>query len=179
MDIEKLKFPVGQWEKPDSVSSEEIDKHIEIISSFSDQLISLVLDKDEKLLNNRYRPDGWSARQVIHHCADSHMNAFVRTKLAMTEDTPTVKPYLEAVWAEGKDYEVTPITASLQIISGVHQRWAHLLVTMSPKDYSRAYFHPEMDRNVPLDEVSSMYAWHCQHHLAHVKNAIESEGKYN
>jgi len=179
MDIEKLMFPIGEWRKPDTVSPEALDKHIETISSFSDQLLALVLDKDEALLNNKYRPDGWTARQVIHHCADSHMNAFVRTKLAMTEDNPTIKPYNEAEWAVGKDYDVTPITASLQIISGVHQRWAHLLVTMSPEDFSRTYFHPEMDRKVPLDEVASMYAWHCKHHLEHVKNAVESEGKYN
>lgn len=179
MDIEALKFPIGTWKKPEKLSEDELTDCLERISSFSDRLLGHVLEIDDSLLDNKYRPDGWTARHVIHHCADSHMNAFIRTKLALTEDTPKIKPYFEDRWAAGKDYEVTPVTASLQIISGIHERWSHLLVTLSSKDFKKTYYHPEMEREVSLEEVVHMYAWHCDHHLEHVKNAVESGGKYN
>lgn len=125
----------------------------------------------ETTLELTYRPSGWTIRQVVHHCADSHMNAFIRFKLALTEDSPTVKPYREEFWAELPDILNLPIEPSLQILEGLHQRWATLLRSFGSREWMAGYIHPEHGKHVGLDEATGEYAWHCRHHLAHIRVA--------
>lgn len=124
-----------------------------------------------KKLALHYRPEGWTIRQVVHHCADSHSNAFTRFKLALTEENPSIKPYKENLWAELPDVTTAPVDWSLKIIANIHKRWVVLLKSMSIADFERTYFHPESNRVWKLFEVLALYAWHCNHHLAHVKQA--------
>jgi hypothetical protein len=122
----------------------------------------------EAQLDTPYRPGGWTVRQVAHHLADSHMNAFVRLKLALTEDWPTIKPYHEDRWAEGADNRRLPIGPSLALLEHLHHRWAYLLGTLAEGDFARGFVHPAQQRRIRLDEQLGSYAWHGLHHTAHV-----------
>src|SRR3974377_1434155 len=118
-------------------------------------------------IDTPYRPGGWTVRQVIHHVPESHLNSYVRFKLALTEDTPIVKTYDEARWAELPDVEHTPVEVSLVLLESLHQRWVHLLELMSESDYARSFRHPELGI-VRLDQNLALYAWHGKHHVAHI-----------
>ncbi len=143
-------------------------KYIDTILHFAEKLNSLVGQMDDAALDSCYRPGGWTRRQVIHHCADSHINSFIRFKLALTEDNPTIKPYKEELWAELSDSKHLSITSSLLILEGVHYRWAYLLESMNESDYLKTFFHPESQKTMRLDTTLAMYDWHCKHHLAHL-----------
>jgi hypothetical protein len=118
-------------------------------------------------LDTPYRPEGWTVRQVVHHVADSHMNAFIRMKLALTEDTPTIKPYDEKSWALLPDMKL-PIDVSLGLIDGIHTRWVSVIAGSSTDQFSRSFVHPELGAEVTLDQLLQLYAWHSHHHLAHI-----------
>ena len=154
-------------------------QNIEVIDRYPALLKSEVAGLSAGELKLTYRPDGWNILQVVHHTADSHMNAFIRFKLAITETTPTIKPYLQNLWAELPDTGNVPIEASLKILEGLHLRWSTLLRTLSEKDFEKKYFHPEQKREVELKEVLPLYAWHCKHHLTHVKQAKKYRGKFS
>ncbi|XOV94438.1 MAG: YfiT family bacillithiol transferase [Bacteroidota bacterium] len=177
-DLNSLKYPAGRFSWPKQISQSDITEWIQEIEAFPALLKEEVQGLTESELNWRYRPDGWNIRQVVHHVADSHFNSLVRFKLALTEDTPTIKPYEEAKWAELADSQ-GPIESSLAILNGLHERWAILLKSLTEKDLKATYFHPEQNATRALDETIALYAWHCRHHLAHVKQAKDSEGKYN
>lgn len=179
MDIEKLKFPIGQYQEPISVDQRFVDRCIETIASFPEKVKEAIDGKEEEVLQWCYRPEGWTIHQVIHHCADSHMNAFVRFKLAMTEDSPTIKPYMEGLWAEMSDYSDMSHETSLQILTGLHARWAKLLEGMTPEDWERVLIHPEHGGEIKVGWMIGLYDWHCDHHLAHIHQAIQAKGKYN
>ncbi|MDH5379314.1 MAG: putative metal-dependent hydrolase [Cyclobacteriaceae bacterium] len=172
-DIENLKFPVGKLSFPTSISKDTIKECIETISSLPEKVNKVVKDLNENQLQYKYRPEGWNILQVVHHLADSHMNSFIRFKLTLTEDSPTIKPYFEARWSEMPDVLQTPIESSLKILEGVHQRWTVLLNNMSENDFSKLYVHPEHGRTFTLDQNVFLYAWHCRHHLAHIDQALE------
>jgi hypothetical protein len=123
------------------------------------------------MLEIPYRPEGWNVRQVIHHCADSHMNALIRFKLALTEDQPTIKPYLQAKWALLSDYRLDP-GISISLLYGIHQRWVTLMESMSESDWKRSLVHPEYQHEQRLEQTAMLYAWHCAHHLGHVRSVI-------
>ena len=171
-ELEKLKYPTGRFKRPTNVSEADITSWIETIGSFPSRIRDAVEGLSESQLSKHYRPGGWTIRQVVHHCADSHMNAFIRTKLALTEDDPLIKPYDQDKWAALSDGEDLPVEHSLKIIEGVHVRWICILNKMSPQDFKRTFSHPEWDRKLTLDINTSLYAWHCNHHLAHIVNAI-------
>ncbi len=177
MEIEKLQYPIGKYFSPDKIDSSLIEKWIQIIESFPARLSETVSGLSEAQLGWLYRPDGWSIRQVVHHCADSHMNSLVRFKLALTEDTPSIKPYFESKWANMPDANTADISDSLKIIEGLHARWVVLLKSMSSINLKQQFYHPEYDATFTLDEVIGMYAWHSDHHLAHIKLAIEQKGQ--
>lgn len=170
MNIEQLKYPIGKLVIPKNITLEIINNYIEVIENFPVIIISEVNNLSDEQLNTQYRPEGWTIRQVVHHCADSHMNAFIRFKLALTEETPTIKPYLENKWAELSDSKLIPIDSSLKIIEGLHHRWSILLNNLSEYDYKKEYLHPETNRKFRLDEAMALYSWHCNHHLAHITN---------
>jgi hypothetical protein len=127
-------------------------------------------------LDTPYRPGGWTVRQVVHHVPDSHLNAYVRIRLALTEDTPTIKPYEEARWAELPDARALPIEASLALLEGLHARWVGLLGGLGAADGARQFHHPEHGRLITVDELIAMYAWHGEHHVAHVTSLRARNG---
>ncbi|MBS3913206.1 MAG: putative metal-dependent hydrolase [Bacteroidetes bacterium] len=175
MDLEQLKYPVGKFISKPRYELEELLQSVVKIQALPNELAKLLNGITPEQLQKTYRPDGWTAQQVIHHLADSHMNAWIRTKLILTEDNPTVKPYMESVWANGKDYTFTH-ESSYVILVGLHQRWSLLLLETlkNPELLLRTYFHPEHNKTFDLAYLISLYGWHSDHHLAHIRNAINS-----
>jgi uncharacterized damage-inducible protein DinB len=168
-DFEKTRYPIGKFRQPRNIDKQQINDWIRIIEEFPKKLNSEVSNLSEKDLEKQYRPNGWTIRQVVHHCADSHMNSFIRFKLALTEETPTIKSYHESLWAELSDTKSFPIESSLKILEGLHARWINLLKSLSDKDLERQFKHPETNELISLKTNIGIYAWHCEHHLAHVK----------
>ena len=168
MDIEKLKFPIGKFVKPITITNDILAMWITDISAFPKRLSDEVLSLTDEQLDTQYRPDGWTIRQVIHHCADSHMNSLTRLKLSLTEDQPIIKPYYEERWAELFDTKNMPIQPSLKMLEGMHERWAVLLNNLSVEQLQRKFIHPEHGKSFSVDENIGIYAWHCNHHLAHI-----------
>lgn len=167
--MENLKFPIGQFRVPYSYSAALTTQSIDSIEAFPILLKSEVQHLSTKKLNTTYRPGGWTIRQVVHHCADSHMNSYMRFKLALTEDNPTIKPYFEHLWADLVDGKNMPVEPSLKIIEGLHEKWAKLLRNLSKEELLKTFIHPEQDKEISLRENIAFYAWHCRHHLAHIR----------
>lgn len=178
-DFEKLKFPIGKFIVPEPISETVLQRWIEEINSFPHRISSLLQPLSPEQLNWNYRPKGWDIKQVVHHCADSHMNSFIRFKLALTEEIPIIKPYEESSWAELIDGLDNDISASLKIIEGVHYRWTLLLKNLTKEDFARQFIHPENKKKYRLDEATGLYAWHCNHHLAHIQQAIHHKQQFN
>lgn len=172
---EKLRYPVGKYQPPAEASFADIAGYIDTIESFPQRLRNAVSTLNDSQLDTRYRPEGWTVRQVVHHVADSHVNAYCRFKLALTEDIPRIKPYLEARWAELPDSKAT-IHFSLPVIEGVHKRWVIILESMTSEDFERKLFHPEQNKEIPLKNMAALYSWHSNHHLAHITELKKREG---
>jgi len=179
MELEQLKYPVGNFRFPEEFGEGDIEAWIGEIEDFPNKLRMEVGGLTPEQFNWKYRPDGWNILQVVHHCADSHMNAFIRFKLTLTENSPEIKSYKENLWAELSDTLEAPIEWSLDIIDGLHRRWTLTLRNLSEKDLLKTYIHSEYNKVFELRQVIPLYAWHCRHHLAHIKQAKESAGGYN
>jgi hypothetical protein len=175
-ELEKLKYPIGHFSPPEPITEEDIKSYISDIEELPGKLKNLVSNLSEEQLNTAYRPKGWTVKQVIHHIADSHMNAYIRFKLALTEDTPTIKPYYEDKWAELADSKNTSIDVSLKLLESLHERWINLLKSMTKKDFEKSFFHPEHGKEFSLDEVAGMYSWHSKHHFAHIEELKKRKG---
>lgn len=175
--MEELKYPIGKMKFPKEIKDVEIKQWISDIADFPTLLKSEVKGLTSDQLEWKYRPDGWCIRQVIHHCADSHINSQMRFKLALTEDRPTIKPYEEALWALLPDMD-SPINWSLDLLDNLHKRWVRLLVSLTTEDLKKEYIHPEHGRVFNLGQTIALYSWHSRHHLAHVMQAKALEGKY-
>lgn len=171
-----LRFPVGKFVRPESLAPEQRKEAIRTIAEAPAKLRAALKGLDEKQLDTPYRPDGWSVRQVVHHLADSHMNALTRLKLGLTEDVPTIKPYDEAKWAELEDGRSRLVNESLQMIEGLHARWAYLLERMRPEQFERKINHPEWKTPMSLDTLLALYEWHSRHHVAHITALRSREG---
>jgi hypothetical protein len=176
--LESLKYPTGKYSKPEHINAEDIKRHSKTLHEFPALIRKETERLDNASLNYLHRPGGWTIRQLVHHCADSHMNAFIRIKLALTETNPTVKPYVEAEWAKLADSTTVPVEHSLQLIEGMHHRWVVLLDSMKPEDFQRTFYHPEHKRDIKVEEILPMYAWHCGHHLAHIKQALKYKNQF-
>jgi hypothetical protein len=172
----KLKYPIGKFQKPTLIDKSDIQNWISIIEDFPKNLIIEINNLEEIDFEKQYRPNGWTIRQIINHCADSHMNSLIRFKLALTEQIPVIKPYSEDLWAELPDTKVIPVKSSLRILEGLHERWVYLLNSLSNEDLERQFEHPETGELISLKMNIGIYAWHCEHHLAHIKNAIGNVG---
>lgn len=170
------RYPVGRFQYDGVATREARSSRIDDISKAPAALRAAVKGLTPRQLDTPYREGGWTVRQVLHHLPDSHLNAYVRFKLALTEDTPMVKPYDQERWAQLEDTRTVPPEVSLALLDAVHQRWVAVLKSMTPADWQRAYRHPEYDRLVPLDEVLAMYAWHGRHHVAHITSLRAREG---
>ena len=168
MTIEELKFPIGRFEKPIKITLEILHNYIIDISTFPNRIKEEVKNLKDEQLDTPYRKNGWTIRQVINHCADSHMNALIRFKLTLTEEKPTIKPYFEERWAELTDSKNIPIQPALKMLEGIHERWSVLLNNFTKEQLERTFIHPEREKEIRLDENIGVYAWHCNHHLAHI-----------
>jgi hypothetical protein len=175
-DLELLKYPVGKYQKPHTYTPELLREWMSILEALPSWLDAVIENLDEQQLQTPYRPGGWTVNQVIHHLADSHMNAYIRIKLALTEDNPTVKPYEEALWAELPDSKAVPVNVSITLLHALHRRWVALLKHMSAEDWDRTYYHPVSKRGFPVWEVVALYAWHSRHHMEHVRGLRERMG---
>ena len=173
--MEDLRYPVGRYQRPESLTDAQRRTAIDSIASTPRNLRAAVHGLTVAQLDTPYRPDGWTVRQVVHHVPDSHLNAYTRFKLALTEDMPTIKPYNESAWANLDDSRTTPIETSLSILDHVHERWLHVLRAMKPADFSRKLNHPD-NGIMTLDQLLAMYEWHGRHHTAHVANLRTRNG---
>jgi hypothetical protein len=165
--VSDLAYPIGTfvWEGPTGATDRA--RRIDAIGAAPAALRAAVQDLTDVQLDTPYRPGGWTVRQVVHHVPDSHVNAYVRFKLAVTEDAPTIKPYDEAAWAELADVKMVSVATSLALLDALHARWAAFLRSLGEAEWARTFRHPELGV-VPLEKSLALYAWHGRHHVAHV-----------
>ena len=169
-----LRYPVGKFSYDSDVTAAARRDLIRHIADTPRALRAAVAGLDDRQLDTPYRPEGWTVRQVVHHVPDSHMNAYVRFKLALTEDNPTIKPYDESAWARVADTPRTPVDVSLTLLDALHTRWVVLLDSLADGDYARKLVHPERGP-ITLDWMLQLYAWHGRHHTAHVTELRKRE----
>ncbi len=173
--MEDLRYPVGKFRFPESISAQDLTTFMDEIEATPSGLRASVAGLDDTQLDTPYRPGGWTVRQVIHHVPDSHMNSYVRYRLALTEDEPTIKPYDEARWADLTDARTLPIEPSLILLESLHARWVPLLRSLSSADWKRTFRHPDLGV-VSLENNAALYAWHGRHHVGHVTALRERMG---
>ncbi len=171
MNIEQLKFPIGKLNYNRLAEKSTIKEWIHIIENFPDMLANEINNLSEHELNYKYRPNGWTIKQVVAHCLDSHTNSVFRFKVTLTENNPVIKPYDEAAWAKLIDTTDYDIDNLLQGLYHLHKRWAFLLHRLDDKQLNRTFFHPESNETINLKENIYIYAWHSKHHLQHIINA--------
>ena len=167
-ELEKLSYPIGKFIAPNLYSNEYLSEKISEIATFPERLKKEVLNLTDEQLDTTYRNGGWTIRQVIHHCADSHMNCFIRIKWALTEENPIIKYYHEDRWAELQDNLNMPIQSSLLLLEGLHFRLSYLMKSLSNVDLKKSFIHPEHSKEFKIEEIIGTYAWHGNHHLAHI-----------
>jgi DinB superfamily len=168
------RYPIGDFEAPASISADDRTGAIANLAELPEQLRNAVDGLNSAQLSTPYRERGWTLRQVVHHVADSHMNALVRVKLALTEDWPTVKPYDEAAWAKLHDM-AAPVEWSLELVEALHARWVMLLQSLGEQQWQRGYIHPA-DGRITVELCALTYAWHSRHHVAHITHLRAKEG---
>ena len=176
-----LRYPIGKVEDQPLSTKDGYDEKVKAAFLLDIQLCPSMLEQaisnlDEHQLNVPYREGGWTTKQVIHHVADSHMNAYIRFKLALTEENPVIKPYDEAAWAELSDTINLPINISLTLLHALHTRWVEMMKNMTEEDWQRTIFHPEQKRTITLWDMLGIYAWHGKHHAAHITALRERMG---
>ncbi len=169
------RYPIGRFQRPAQYDAGALPDWIQSIAQLPETLAALLATMPAGSLEVPYREGGWNTRQLIHHLADSHMNAFIRFQLAITEEEPVIKPYLENRWAEQPVYALAP-EVSLQLLRALHARWTYLLQHLETAQWSRVYIHPEFGKRFALYEVLALYAWHGQHHTAHIRLARKAAG---
>lgn len=172
MDLEKLKYPIGRYQVEENIDRAAVNRFINEIELLPQRLADAVKGLKPEQLRTPYRPEGWTIQQVVHHIADSHMNSYIRFKLALTEDKPMIKPYDEKLWAELPDSKLTDVGVSLDLIKALHKRWAILLKQLSKEELNKEFLHPESGLK-KLNETICHYAWHGNHHLAHITSLKE------
>ncbi len=175
-NMDDLRYPAGRFSAPEVISPADIRAWIAELENLPERLRAAVSGLSAGQLDTSYRPRGWTLRQVVHHLPDSHMNAYIRFRLALTEDNPVIRPYREDLWAETGDARDGAVQVSLDLLECVHRRWTSLLGTMSPESFRRTYYHPENQQTYRLDAVLALYAWHGAHHLAHITGTIRRQG---
>lgn len=175
MTLEQLKYPIGKVRIPEQITQKNINDWISTLERFPQELEFLVKDLSEKQLDTSYRPEGWTIRQVIHHCYDSHHNSYTRFKWALTEEKPIIKAYFEEKWAELDDSKYAPISFSIDALKALHAKWVYLLKGLKKSELEQKFIHPETKKEVSLKENVGIYAWHCQHHFAHIEQLMIRE----
>ena len=175
-DLEPLRYPVGRFQRVTSpLDRATRAAHLDQLERLPATIRSLTQGRSDAALDTPYRPGGWTVRQVVHHVPDSHMNAYVRMKLAVTTDAPTITAYPEEKWAELADGKIAPIAMSVALLEALHQRWLMFLRGLNDADFAKVYVHPELGR-VTVDEGLALYAWHSQHHSGHIRLGLATRG---
>jgi uncharacterized damage-inducible protein DinB len=170
-----LRYPIGEFKFSGNVTEPDRRHSIDIIETTPAKMRAAIKGFSDKQFDTPYRPGGWTVRQVIHHVPDSHLNAYIRFKLALTEEMPTIKPYDEQAWAKLEDSKSTPIETSLTLLDSVHQRMTILLRSLKTADFGRKFNHPERGP-MTVDSLLALYAWHGPHHVAHITELRKREG---
>ena len=174
-ELEKLKYPIGKFNPPENVDQEHIKNWIKELENFPEELAALVTPFNNNQLDTPYRPEGWTVRQVVHHLADSHHHCYTRFKWALTEDEPLIKAYEEKTWALLAD-QSGPIELSINYLRALHKKIVYLIKILDDQDLERGFIHPAHGKRVELNVLVGMYAWHGQHHMAHIKNLAQRSG---
>lgn len=172
---ETLRYPIGKFTPKDHYSTEDLQACIARIETLPARLEQAIRALDELQLDTPYREGGWTVRQVVHHVADSHMNAYIRFKWTLTENTPLIKAYNEKLWADTPETKSEP-GLSIALIKALHAKWIVLLKTLQPTDLKKEFIHPETQKHVRLENVIGLYAWHGDHHLAHITELKKRSG---
>jgi hypothetical protein len=163
-----LRYPVGRFARPEQFSLTESRLHVDELRELPTVLRRMVADLTERQLDTTYRDGGWTVRQVVHHMADSHLNAYVRVRRALTETGPTVQAYDENAWAHLPDASNAPVVWSLDLLDGLHARWTTLLAALDAAGWQRQLHHPDFDAPLTVWSIAALYAWHGRHHVAHI-----------
>src|ERR1700726_458475 len=161
------RYPIGKFKFEGTTTDSQRNQFIEDIEQTPAAMRAAIKNLDAKQVETPYREGGWTVRQVVHHVPESHMNAYIRFKLALTEDQPTIKPYAEELWAKLPDVESTPLEVSLALLACLHGRFVYMLRSLQPEDWKRSFHHPRLGA-VPLEKNLALYSWHGRHHLAHI-----------
>ncbi len=167
--MEHLQYPVGKFQFKDEYTSAELKGFIHDFTVLPGEMKKITDGMSPEHLQRSYRNGGWTAAQVVHHVADSHMNFYIRAKLALTEDTPIIKPYSQDKWAEAPDSKSHEIEASMDVIKGIHKKIVMLLKDLSAEEWERKFYHPDSKRHIKIKQVAALYSWHFKHHLEHLK----------
>jgi DinB superfamily len=170
-----LKYPIGPFKRPVEISDADLNMWMETIEQLPLKMREAINGLNADQLDTPYREEGWTLRQVVHHVADSHMNAYVRFKLALTEENPTIRPYFEERWADLPEAKYGNIEVSLRLLEALHNRWSIMLRNMRSFDWSRTFYHPEKHLTFRLDECLALYAWHSNHHVAHITSTRKNK----
>lgn len=176
LELEALRYPIGRYTRPEQYTPQDINNWIKEIEALPMWMDACIENLDADQLHTPYREGGWTIQQVIHHVADSHMNAYIRLKLALTQDNPTILPYNEALWAELPDVELVPVNISVTLLHTLHRRMAAVLKHMTAEQWERTYYHPQYQRQFPLWDMLALYAWHGRHHTEHIRSLRERRG---
>ena len=174
--MEELRFPIGRFEPNPPYTPAQVADAIDRIERAPALLADAVRGLDDAQLDTRYRPEGWTVRQVVHHVPDSHLNSYVRFRWALTEDEPEIKAYFEDRWGELPDSRTAPVDVSLDLMAALHRRWVIMLRALEPEQLERIYHHPEWPEPLRIDTTVALYAWHGEHHAAHVTRLRERQG---
>ncbi|HEU4469902.1 MAG TPA: putative metal-dependent hydrolase [Flavisolibacter sp.] len=175
-DLDGLKYPIGEYEAPAAFSGKLKEQWLTDLKFLPNALEAAIHNLDEEHLKTPYRPGGWTVNQLVHHVADSHMNAYIRFKLGYTEENPTIRPYEEKSWAMTTDVQQLPVNVSITLLFALHLRWHEFLKSFSEADWQRTVYHPEHKKQLTLFSLLGMYAWHGRHHTAHITALRESKG---
>ncbi|MCB0840345.1 MAG: putative metal-dependent hydrolase [Bacteroidetes bacterium] len=170
--LEKLKYPIGRFNRIDILTPDQRKTMIQTIASFPQNVKNAVEGLNENQLDTPYRPEGWTVRQLVHHVVDSHLNSYIRFKWTLTENEPLIKTYDQAAWAELPEAKTAPVEVSLMMLESLHRRWVMMLNYMSDSDFQAKLRHPEWGL-ISLDTMLGLYEWHCRHHLAHITSLKE------
>lgn len=174
--LENLKYPIGTFHGPNLVTEEQLEGWISILEHFPGRLERLVINLTDEQLDTRYRPEGWTVRQVVHHLSDSHHHFYNRFKWALTEEKPVIKPYFEDLWAELAYAKKAPIAMSLNHLKAIHEKLVYLLKMLQEEDLQKSFIHPETNNEITLKYTIGNYAWHSNHHYSHIEKLLKRNG---